>query len=899
MSLVPEWVWWLVVAMFAVGYVAVHEIPLAAVRDVLPRSRRRRTTRRLHLRRVGGRGRLPRAAERSGPLELDARGPVEYRLAIDEPSAPEQHVTEYVPRDVDPLIRTAIANGGLVVLEGPAASGKTRSAHAALSTLTGRRLVVPIGPRSLPELVRVNELPRHAVIWLDDLERFLTDDGLDLHTLERLCPPGRTDVTILATLRGTEREGLPADRVAPVLGRATVIAIPLGWSSEEFFRAEETDDPLLAAAMENRHGLQITEYVAAAPESYARWRGARDGRQAIAGALITAAVDARRCGYPGPVPRDLLAGLAVHYLGQHELLRWDSEHALDQALAWATDQVRGNAGCLLPSVGESGQECYEPFDHLVRRHANSFVDSTSGVPDRVWELLADRTPVSDVLAFVRDAQSDGRAAAAERVLACSLDSNPTDVDLMAALGSILCADTERQLEAEQWLAPAAEAGHPGAMVNLARLLAADPERADQAEHWYRQASGESRSRVGGDGESVATDTVATTDAVDDIDTGELAGLDPEAVPAPGSEPDPEPGWLDKAIAAERSSLTTWLGRVFPGNGGTVGERVSRTEQWLADRMRRKHLDVVDPEAIGPDWLPAPWLDRFSGRVLRIAAGLVESALAMALVVVALLALVGKASETIAMPAWQTATVWTVLLAAGAMGGIRAAIRAVGLIRGAPGPGRRFAIWNVRKAGWRWWAGELGWLVAGLYCWLAAYLVALLVEGTGGADGVGWTVTGLVVLVVTAPYALDRAVRSAARWWRPVTDRPEPYAQLYAGVRGAAVISTVSGLWTLLATGALGLLAVELIGTALVATVWPLLAVVAGLGSFLHNGGLVWLRHLATRVGAWRIGMSLGRRFFEEAVERGTVVRTRSGYAFADAAARRELARAYRVEHPLD
>lgn len=868
MSLVPEWLWWLVVAVFAVGLVAVYEVPLAAVRDVLPRSRRRRTARRVHLRRVGGRGWLPGAAERSGPLELDARGPVEHRVAIDAPELPRQQVPEYVPRDIDPLVRSAIDGGGLVVLEGPAASGKTRSAHAALGASTGRRLIVPAGPASLTELVRAGEVPRGAVIWLDDLERYLDPpdgDGLDLPTLERLCPPGRTDVTVLATLRGVERETLPAERATPILGRATVIAIPLGWSAGEFFRAEETDDPLLAAAMANRHGLQITEYLAAAPETYARWRGARDGRQSIAGALITAAVDARRCGHPGPVPRDLLVALAPHYLAPHELLRWDTDAALDDALAWSTASVRGNTGCLIPSYGDAGQECYEPFAHLVTGYG---VDSAAGVPDPVWELLADRTPVPDVLAFAREAQSDGRATVAERVLAGSLVAHPTDVELMAALGSVLSADPMRQAEAERWLLPAAEDGHSDAMESLGRLLANDAKRTEESERWLRLASEKSR-------------------FADEPASG--PGLGPGT--GPGSDPNDDPGWLDAAMAAERSALSKWLARVFPSDT-SAGERVRRTEEWLADRLRRRHLDVVDPEAIGPDWLPAPWLDRVSGQGLRAGAGFVEAGLAMTLVVVALITGAAKAADTLAMPPWQAATAWLLLAAAVLMGAVRAFLRARALAGGRSGA--RFEAWGVRTAGWRWWVGELGWLVAGVYGWVAAYLAALLV---GGDSGRVWLVLGLAALIVTAPYAIDRGTRKAVRAWQPVADRPEPFAPLYAGVRGAVVIAGVSGGCTLVATGALGLLAVQIVGSPTVAAVWPMLAVVAAVGSFLHNGGLVWIRHLATRLGAWRRGMSLGRRFFDDATERGTLVRVQSGYAFADAGARRELARAYRASRP--
>ncbi|WP_460514964.1 hypothetical protein [Flindersiella endophytica] len=867
---------WTVVATglaLAVAYLVVHELPLGGILDVVTTSRRQRRVRRHELRQVGFGGSLPKAARYSDSRDLDARGPVERRLAADEPEpSGGRELPGYVPRDIDPLIDEYLANSGLVILEGPQASGKTRTAYAALGRADGhRRLIVPSDPLALRHLADVHDNARDAIVWLDDLELYLREGGLDAHVLEKL-----SGLTLLATLRSEERSALEAldgklgRDIAQVLGRATVIAIPSAWTAEEFRRADETDDPLLAAAMSNRHGLQITEYLAAAPQLYARWRGARDGRQALGGAIVTAALDARRCGFSGPVPRALLTALAPHYLAPHEL-RWGTADAFDDAFAWAVTPVRGLAGCLLPAY----DDCFEPFDHLTTvRSATAGLES---VPDPVWEVLADRMPVADVLQFVRDAQGEGRHGTAERVLVTSLISNPDDAELSAALGSVLSIDATRHDEAEDWLRRAADAGHPGAMANLGRLLAADPKRHEESERWYRKASGETRQRVAAEAE--AEDQQAAVVVETSVEEG----------PAPVAEA----GWLDAVLASERGPLVKLLDRVLGRSSAAAaerfGERVQKTLEWLADRLRRRHVSVLDPDELGPEWLPAPRLSWVLGRGVRLGAGLLETAVAMTLAVAFTAVVVTRFSATLEMPPWQAATAWLLLAAAVVAGSVRAAGRSQAVTR--QPADRRFKTWGPLEAGWRWWAGALGWIVAGLYGWAAAYLVAVLVSGSRS-----WLlpVGGLLVLAVSAPFVIDRAGRRALRWWQPVTVKTEPYAPLYAGVGGAAVIAMVSAASTIVAAGALAFGAVRVFELGVGPAVWAGLAVAAAVGAFLHDGGLVWMRHLGTRMGAWQRGMSLSRRFFDVATEREVLVRVPAGFSFTDEEESRDLARAFRA-----
>lgn len=972
-------------AVLALARVVVEEVPASRVLEAFRTRRRQRRARRLHLRWTGRRGRLPAAASYAGRRELDARAQGERRVAAGEPATTGLYA-EYVPRDLDPLLDECIAAGGLVILEGPAASGKTRSARAALRRLPpGRRLVVPAGPDALRRLADVGDGFSSAVVWLDDLELAIREGGLDPHVLERISRPG---LTILATLRSEERESLEAldgqrgRAVAQLFGTATFVAVPPTWSEAEFHRAAATDDPLLDAAMANRHGLQITEYLAAAPLLLARWRGAKEGRHAIGAAVVTAALDARRCGYSGPIPRTLLAALAPHYLTPQEQHRTVGD-LLEEGLAWAVTPVRGHAACLLPSYDDT----FEPFDQLVAHRAATA--DMAAVPDPVWEVLADRMPVADVLAFAREAQREGRLGVAERVLANALRAHPTDVDLAAALGSVLSADPKRHRDAEDWLRRAAEAAHPGAMANLGRLLANDPLRADEAERWLRAASGETRSRVAAEAEAekgngvaepafggnglglpdytavdspvdAATGTSAETassgladpvvasmvssdptmlssdptpgrtpseptpsgsaspepalsdspsgSASPDLPSADLTSAEsvaPESV-APDDRPvsDPPTGFLDAVLVDERPlplrALDRILGRSRQAAAERFGVRVQRTVEWLAERFRTRHLEVLEADRLGPDWLPAPGLDRLLGSGVRVAARLLEVAVGSILAVT--LTVVVLALEPVALPeAPSVAEPWRL-----AIGAVALAVGVLVMLRrtldgpiGLPDEttGLRFKPWGPFETLWRWWAGRLDWLVAGAYGWAAAYLLLL-----GGAGDASWLLLGLglLALLATAPFVIGAVRRRVRRWWQPLAVRPEPYVALYSGVEGAAMTSAVTGVSSAVLGGAVGLAGVRMLepvvapADAAVVLAPVMVAVIgAALVRFLQVGGLFWIRHLGTRLVAWRRGMSLSRRFFEVAAERGLLVRVPAGFGFPDPETRRDLARAYR------
>jgi hypothetical protein len=277
----------------------------------------------------------------------------------------------YVPRDRDEQIDQALTGGGLVIVEGCSGSGKSRAAAEAVRRVTaGRQLLIPARP---DELAALSGLPgglHSAVVWLDNLERFGGPGGLDLPMLERLCPQGRHDVVIVATLRSEERQflvrrpGIASGHTASIedaLRVATVVRLGIEFSAAERERAAGMRaDPRIARWLDHGGPTGLAEYLAAGPPAVARWLAGRGGENVLGAALVSAAVDCRRLRYTEPLPLDRLIELARFYLDSGDAHR-PGRPTFEQALKWATESVSGASSCLLPH----SEDHYRAFDYLV------------------------------------------------------------------------------------------------------------------------------------------------------------------------------------------------------------------------------------------------------------------------------------------------------------------------------------------------------------------------------------------------------------------------------------------------------------------------------------------------------------------------------------------------------
>ncbi|MBV9030497.1 MAG: hypothetical protein JO364_09330 [Pseudonocardiales bacterium] len=192
--------WW--VPVTAVGLAAV----VAGVGPLWQRSRERRANDAVEVRRSvrGTQGpagdRLPTVAE------VDLLLLRVHRAVIDVPylhrSAKEQEVREQ------------LRAGQPVLLVGSSMVGKTRLAAAVVRDLyPDRYMIIPDNTTALAALDEADMLPVDHVIWLDDLDRYLSGDVLTAGLVVRLAERN----VVVATLRAREWDRFqPTDQLRPL-----------------------------------------------------------------------------------------------------------------------------------------------------------------------------------------------------------------------------------------------------------------------------------------------------------------------------------------------------------------------------------------------------------------------------------------------------------------------------------------------------------------------------------------------------------------------------------------------------------------------------------------------------------------------------------------------------------
>jgi hypothetical protein len=266
----------------------------------------------------------------------------------------------YVPRDIDADLRELLAAPGFVLIAGDSTAGKSRTAFEAVAAALPNHVLVAVqDKKALDSVIAQLDHIRHAVLFLDDLERFLGDGGITRNTVFRLTN-GRKHY-LVATIRSAElgkyESTDPGSRIVSrdilatlTLARRIDLRRMFSESEQHRAKARAQFDQRIAEALRHAETFGFAEYLAAGPELMDRWQAARDGGDHVRGAaLCAAAVDCRRAGLTGPLPRALLSRLAGEYLGHWRHDAW-RQHCPHQEVRPGT-QSRGAATKLRPDVG--------------------------------------------------------------------------------------------------------------------------------------------------------------------------------------------------------------------------------------------------------------------------------------------------------------------------------------------------------------------------------------------------------------------------------------------------------------------------------------------------------------------------------------------------------------------
>ncbi len=498
--------WW------AAGVAGIAAVVALLGTPIVERWLHSRLLRRELLQRAAPEGRLPTVAEVAARLHVGEGGDLlriheAIPLHNNAPAWLSRTLPSYVERDqharLCQLLRDGETNSVFVLITGPSAAGKTRLAlQAATEVLGNWRLLRPGSGRQLHDLVSTQTPLSRTVIWLDELQDFLTgSDALTEQTVRLLLEEQRPLVIIgtiwpdrLAGFNKVSADGADADKLrAParaVLALTTTrtrVVVEPRFSKEEEERAKAIADPrlraaLVAAATDGR----VTEALAAVPQLLAKWSTGTDPRLGpnVAGnAVLTAAVAARLGGHTEPVPAKVLTGVAIRLMTptQRALLPPDWEH---QAYTWATAPVTGEARAMMAIADRPGKiDGYAVSDTLLDHAGRS--DHATRMPDTdTYNMLIDLAEPNACgrMAFV--AFRDKRYELAER----AWQRAATGGDTMALVGLGLISHRAKNLDAARdYWQRASAVGNILALKSLG-LLEKDTGNIDAARRWWEQAA---------------------------------------------------------------------------------------------------------------------------------------------------------------------------------------------------------------------------------------------------------------------------------------------------------------------------------------------------------------------------------------------------------------------------
>ncbi|MFI6621036.1 tetratricopeptide repeat protein [Streptomyces sp. NPDC050528] len=366
----------------------------------------------------------------------------------------------YVRRDQDGMVDSALeqarSEGGLVVVLGPAYSGKSRTALAAMAqVLPEYRVFAPAQHedlRKLPALLRGRA--ERCVVWLDDLDVHLGNGGLEPRLLGQLTG---LEAVVLATMR-EEAYAKHARRTSAqsrLLGLAQLVELPRVWGPAERKRAEEMGDPRLVEAARESGTVGVATYLAIGPRLWNDWQLAPNReRHPRAHALVRAAVDLARCGLKGPLSQDLLVMM-------HE--RYDVEglerESLEDAWEWAGRKRYGVLRLLRWSERPKGSFA-DVLPYFV--YTADQDETFPPVADWVWGYALEEARANPAMYEVESVAARARTAYLSK-------AETGDASAMHALGLLEESLGEGE-KAESWFRRAVEAGWVESAGYLGRLL---------------------------------------------------------------------------------------------------------------------------------------------------------------------------------------------------------------------------------------------------------------------------------------------------------------------------------------------------------------------------------------------------------------------------------------------
>ncbi|WP_169787756.1 tetratricopeptide repeat protein [Luteipulveratus mongoliensis] len=298
----------------------------------------------------------------------------------------------------DHLARLLLA-GTPTLLIGGSMAGKSRLGVEVARQVAGRRrLVVPQPPDGLAKLMGQG-VPSGVLVWLDDLERYLTAGTFEPKWVDQMRAAG---TAVLATIRSQEREALyPAGNsrnpAADVVGRFEAVRLTDSPREREQIAAR-MPQPDLAAGV-SRYGLGA--FIGGGYLARERYLDGLDTHR-LGTAMVRLAMDWRRTGLDD-IPGDQIERLVTRYVDDQ--WRSDPGETESEALSWATDRVHG----VVQLLERATDDTYRVADYLLDNVDSDVAD----IPEEVWDhaVQAAATPLQMVAVALRAEEAHRPSAA--------------------------------------------------------------------------------------------------------------------------------------------------------------------------------------------------------------------------------------------------------------------------------------------------------------------------------------------------------------------------------------------------------------------------------------------------------------------------------------------------------
>jgi len=336
----------------------------------------------------------------------------------------ENPTPAYVPRSrVDGEIQDLLELGErFVVAVGDSKSGKSRSLAEMLHRLRpGARLIVPDAsdPTALLKLARrpLPVGPDGGVLWLDDIDRFLTPNGLDHKVLRSFLDPA-SRITIAGTITArrhrdimTARDGAgtrdATAQFAQVLQQAKLVRVASSLSPEDLAAARERYPE------EDFQRRGIGEQMVAADMVEQVYGSAREGFPE-GWAVIQAAVDWRRIGISSPVSREVLSALFRHYLPEAAPDIEPDEERFAAGLRWAVKPLVGTIALLTTVNPAQEGATYRAFDYVLACADGEGPFEAAPIACSAWDVAISSLDADELLVVIQAAAIQGEASIAMR-----------------------------------------------------------------------------------------------------------------------------------------------------------------------------------------------------------------------------------------------------------------------------------------------------------------------------------------------------------------------------------------------------------------------------------------------------------------------------------------------------